>query len=326
MNEFLLSLVLSLGLPLLLSGRLAFAWPGSWLNWLLSALLCAAVSVYMYLAGWIWSWIGFGWRILPLMTLVAAMLWSVRRLRTCPFLPSARHLPLAGTVFHCLTVALIVGMLANLQMARLTPVGAVDLSLPLAGGRFAVLQGGGAAALNYHRAFPAQAYATDIVALNQRGRRARGLRPGALDAYEIYDRDVIAPCDGIVLEMLDGAPDALIGQGDLLRPAGNHVLLFCVVDRVEITLLLAHLRPGSVVVAYGDQVRRGTLLGRVGNSGNSTEPHLHIHAVRGRETDMMAMIGTSEAVPLTFNGRFLTRNTIIYIPETCDEWNTTDKG
>jgi len=94
------------------------------------------------------------------------------------------------------------------------------------------------------------------------------------------------------------------------------VRLSCGVDRVGITLLLAQLRPGSVVAAFGDRVRRGTRLGRVGNSGNSTEPHLHIHAVRGRETDPRAVIGTSEAVPLTFNGRFLTRNTVIYISHT----------
>lgn len=311
MAEFLLSLVLSLGLPLLLSGRLAFAPPGSWLNWLLSVLLCGTVSVYMYLASPIWSWIGFGWRNLPLAAAAAAMLWSARRLRTCPFLPSKRRLPLAATVFQGAMVALIAGMLIHLQMARVMPAGAVDLSLPLAGGRFAVLQGGGASALNYHRAVPAQAYATDFVALNQRGRRARGVRPEALGAYEIYDRDVIAPCEGVVLGVSDGASDAPVGRGDPLRPAGNHVLLFCVVDRVGITLLLAHLRPGSVAAAFGDRVRRGTRLGRVGNSGNSTEPHLHIHAVRGRETDPRAVIVTSEAVPLTFNGRFLTRNTVI---------------
>ena len=212
-------------------------------------------------------------------------------------------------------VALFAGMLANLQAARFAPANAVDLSFPLAGGRFAAVQGGGAAALNHHRGVPAQAYATDIVALNDRGRRARGLRPGALDAYEAYDRAVIAPCDGIVLGMSDGAPDAPIGRVDPLRPAGNHVLLSCAIDGAEVTLLLAHFRPGSVAVARGDRVRPGTRLGRVGNSGNSTEPNLHIHAVRGREADLGAVLATSEAVPLTFNGRFLTRNAVIRIPD-----------
>ena len=315
-NELLPALGLVLGVPLLLSGITAFARPRSRLDWLLSALLCAGVSCFMYLSGAVWSWIGFGWRILPLAAAAVAVVWSARRLRARPNLPSARpFLPLAGTVFRGAMVALIAGMLIDLQMARLAPAGAVDLRFPLKGGRFAIVHGGGGAALNYHHSVPAQAYATDVVALNHRGRRARGVRPEALDAYEIFDRAVIAPCDGIVSGTSDGAPDAPIGRVDPLRPAGNHVLLFCAVGRAGITLLLAHFRSGSVAVARGDRVRRGTLLGRVGNSGNSTEPHLHIHAVRGSETDPGAVLATAHAVPLTFNGRFLTRNDLIHVSD-----------
>lgn len=313
-NELLLALGLALGPPLLLSGVTAFVRPRTRLNWLLSAFLCGGVSAYMYLASPIWAWIGFGWRMPLLVTAIAAMVWSARRLRGRPLLPPARPLPLAGTALRCAMAALIAGMLVHLHLARLAPAGVVDLSFPLEGGSFVVLQGGGAAALNYHHAVPAQAYATDILALNDQGRRARGVRPGALDAYEIFDRAVIAPCDGIVTGMSDGAPDVPIGRTDPLRPAGNHVLLSCVAGGVEITLLLAHFRPGSVAVAHGDRVRRGTLLGRVGNSGNTTEPHHHIHAVRGRVADLGAVLATAEAVPLTFNGRFLARNAIVHIP------------
>ena len=315
MNEFLPALGLMMGLPLLLSGITTFARPRSRLDWLSSALLCAGVSVYMVLAGPVWVWIGVGWRVLPLAAATVAVLWSVRRLRACPNLPSARPLALTGAVFRCAMAALIAGMLIDLHLARLPPAGAVDLSFPLKGGRFAVLQGGGTAALNHHHAVPAQAYAVDIVALNHRGRRAWGVKPETLDAYEIFDRAVIAPCDGIVSGASDGAPDAPIGGVDPLKPAGNHVLLFCTVGHVEITLLLAHLRSGSVAVARGDRFRRGALLGRVGNSGNSTEPHLHIHAVRSRETDWGAVLATAEAVPLTFDGRFPTRNAVIQLSD-----------
>ena len=316
MNELLPALGLVLGVPLLLSGMTAFARPRSRLDWLLSALLCAGVSWFMYSAGAVWVWIGFGWRIVPLVAAAVAVAWSARRLRACPVLPSARpFLPMAGTVFRGAMVALIAGMSINLHLARLAPAGAVDLWFPLQGGRFAVLHGGGGAALNYHHSVPAQAYAIDVVALNHRGRRARGVRPEALDAYEIFDRAVFAPCDGIVSGTSDGAPDAPIGRTDPLKPAGNHVLLFCAAGGAGITLLLAHFRSGSVAVARGDRVRRGTLLGRVGNSGNSTEPHLHMHAVRGRETGPGAVLATARAVPLTFNGRFPTRNDVIHVPD-----------
>ena len=45
--------------------------------------------------------------------------------------------------------------------------------------------------------------------------------------------------------------------------------------------LYAHMQPGSVHVRPGDSVAAGTLLGRLGSSGNSTEPHLHFHVCRG---------------------------------------------
>ena len=316
MTELLLPLGFAVGLPLLLSGMVAFGRPGSLLDWLLSALLCGGVAVYMYLASPIWAWIGVGWRVLPPAAATAGVLWSIRRLRRYPVLPPARRWPLAGTALRCATVALVAGLLVEFRMAGLAPAGAVDLQFPLEGGRFVVLQGGGAMALNHHRAVPAQAYAIDIVGLDDRGRRARGLRPEALDAYEIFDRTVVAPCGGIVSGMSDGFPDAPVGRGGPPppAPAGNHVLLSCRVRGAEITVLFAHFRPGGVAVTRGDRVRRGAPLGRVGNSGNSTEPHLHIHAVRGRAVDLKALLTTAEAVPLTFGGRFLTRNDIVRVP------------
>ena len=314
MSDFVLALCLTLGASLLVSGAAAFTRPRSRLDWLLSALLCGGVSLFVYLVAPIWTWIGFPWRSVPPAAAAGAMLWSARSLRARPILPPAKPLVLAHVGLRCVMVVLIAGTLVHLHMARLASTDAVDLAFPLVDGRYAVVHGGGSILLNYHRAVPAQAHATDIVALNDRGRRARGVLPAALDAYEIFDRAVVAPCDGVVLGMSDGAPDAAIGRVDALRPAGNHVLLSCVAGGAEITILLAHFRSGSVAVARGDRIRRGVPLGRVGNSGNSTEPHLHVHAVRGRETDPGTVFATAEAVPLTFNGRFPTRNTIIRIP------------
>ncbi len=55
--------------------------------------------------------------------------------------------------------------------------------------------------------------------------------------------------------------------------------------------LYAHLQPGSLKVKAGDHVKRGQVLGLLGNSGNSTEPHLHFHV-----TDGPSPLG-SEGVP-----------------------------
>ncbi|MFE1986565.1 M23 family metallopeptidase [Streptomyces mirabilis] len=58
---------------------------------------------------------------------------------------------------------------------------------------------------------------------------------------------------------------------------------------------LAHLQPGTVTVTTGDRVRVGQLLGEVGNSGDTTEPHLHLHAERdglGLDLRFTGIIGT----------------------------------
>ena len=175
---------------------------------------------------------------------------------------------------------------------------AVDLAPPLEGGRFVVGQGGNNPLLNYHNTYAPQRFALDILALDDLGRRADGIEPSELEKYVIYGKPVVAPCDGTVVEAVNDSPGMAIGETNRDQPAGNHVVLRC--KGLDITL--AHMRPGTVTVAAGDTVATGQRLGEVGNSGNTTEPHLHIHAVpEGTESD-------GEGVPLTFGGRFLVRN------------------
>ena len=75
----------------------------------------------------------------------------------------------------------------------------------------------------------------------------------------------------------------------------------------SVQVLLAHLQHGSLTVRVGDQVTTGQPLGRVGNSGNTSEPHLHIHAVPAGTEDVLRGAG----VPILFEGRFLARNAIL---------------
>lgn len=59
---------------------------------------------------------------------------------------------------------------------------------------------------------------------------------------------------------------------------------------------LCHLQQGTITVRVGQQVSPGEVVGRCGNSGNSTEPHLHLHAVAGRN------LLHADAAPITFPG------------------------
>ncbi|MGW7539638.1 M23 family metallopeptidase [Streptomyces sp. NPDC054770] len=146
------------------------------------------------------------------------------------------------------------------------------LRFPLEGAWY-VVQGGGPA-VNHHARVPEQRAALDLVALGRYGTRTR---PGRdLTAYAAYGRPVLSPCDGRVVSAADGVADQRPGEIRYQPPYGNHVFL----DTGREIVKLAHLRPGSVTVAEGDTVRAGQVLGEVGNSGNSTEPHLHLHAER----------------------------------------------
>jgi len=74
--------------------------------------------------------------------------------------------------------------------------------------------------------------------------------------------------------------------------AGNHVILSL---RNGHYAFYAHLQPGSIRIKPGDRVRRGQVLGLLGNSGNSNAPHLHFHISNGDSWF------ASEGVPFLFD-------------------------
>jgi hypothetical protein len=99
-------------------------------------------------------------------------------------------------------------------------------------------------------------------------------------SYFCYDAPIYSVAGGKVVEVLDGIPENVPHSGkvaidvNFANAAGNHV----VVDiGYGLYALYAHMRPGTLKVKAGDIVKAGDLLGHVGNSGNSTEPHLHFH-------------------------------------------------
>ncbi|MEV6012209.1 M23 family metallopeptidase [Streptomyces sp. NPDC051976] len=154
------------------------------------------------------------------------------------------------------------------------------LRFPLSGTWY-VAQGGGRM-INHHAPFPDQRGAVDLVRLGAEGRR-RTARDTALTSYAAYGSALTAPCDGVVVAAVDGLPDEVPGRPRYGPPEGNHLRI----DTGHETVLLAHLKPGSLRVASGDTVRVGQHLADVGNSGNTTEPHLHLHAERdGRGLDL----------------------------------------
>ncbi|MER5730201.1 M23 family metallopeptidase [Streptomyces sp. NPDC002138] len=173
-------------------------------------------------------------------------------------------------------LALVAGCVWYLARARRHRWGAplsAPLHFPLRGGTWLIVQGGGRG-LNHHLSVPEQRGALDVIGVGARGDRRHG--GSAPEAYRIYGAQLYAPCDGLVVSAADGYADQTPGSIRYEPPYGNHVFI----DTGAEVVKLAHLRPGSVSVAVGDRVRTGQPLGEVGNSGNTSEPHLHIHAER----------------------------------------------
>lgn len=145
------------------------------------------------------------------------------------------------------------------------------LRLPFEGPWY-VVWGGRSIEQNYHAASPGQRFAYDLVKrIDGRSHRGDGSVP---EDYYCWNAKILAPADGAVLEAVDGLPDQAIGARDTQHIAGNHVMLD--LGNGEYALL-AHLRRGSVAVKAGEAVAAGDEIGRCGNSGNSSEPHLHFH-------------------------------------------------
>jgi hypothetical protein len=129
----------------------------------------------------------------------------------------------------------------------------------------------------------AQRFAIDYVRVDTAGSTVSGDRARNENFYA-ESADAIAVADGIVVATKDSIPENIPGPSSRAVPitletvGGNHVILDIGGGRYA---FYAHLRPGSLRVKTGDRVRRGEVLGLIGNSGNSTEPHLHFHLSDG---------------------------------------------
>lgn len=172
-------------------------------------------------------------------------------------------------------------------------------------------------------------YAIDFVPVDETGRSAAFttssvFRPEPPTAFVGFGRPITAPIAGTVMGIHDTSPDHAAYRGfpsvgyaltqrkrlreGLTSVLGNHVLIEADTHTgVAIVVVLCHLQQASVTVQHGQQVRIGETLGRCGNSGNSTEPHLHLHTLDGPDLERSA------AVPITFNGQLPHNKEIIIV-------------
>lgn len=161
------------------------------------------------------------------------------------------------------------------------------------------------------------AFSIDLVPVDGRGRTApftpvSVFRPEPPERFPGFGRGILAPLSGTVVAMHDSAPDhpahrgfpsvgyALTqgrrAAGGWLGLSGNHVIIRATGSPAPVFVALCHLRRGSVRVTTGQHVVGGDLIGGCGNSGNSSEPHLHLQAMETSDPEQAA------GLPITFPG------------------------
>jgi len=306
-------------IPLLLIYRVTRRRTGSFGSWVLDAGVAVVWLMGIGLAG-LWlsvpRWILWGQTAL---LAGAALLRGLSRDGTTARAGHPQPGWMSGSVRALLLIIGLAVSATALIGRRPLPGSPVDLQFPLRDpGVYLIANGGSVELLNPHlatldrersRAYRGQSYALDIVALGGWGSRVSAGIPREPGDFQIFDLPVHAPCSGEVIRRRDGEPDGHTSNEAWTLREGNHLILDCSGSWI----LLAHLRRGSVLPEQGIRVRKGEVVGRVGNSGASGEPHLHIHAQTPGTLE--APIGGSP-LPITFHGRTLVRNDRVRIPGT----------
>lgn len=124
---------------------------------------------------------------------------------------------------------------------------------------------------SHHQTADQQRFAYDLVKTNEHGRFFKG-KGKRLTDYYAYGQNILAPEDGIVVSAIDGIEDYIIPNPNFIP--GN---LLVIKHHGNEYSYLAHLQRNSILVKVGDAVKKGQLVAKCGNSGNSTMPHLHFH-------------------------------------------------
>ena len=221
----------------------------------------------------------------------------------------ARRVRLAPNVLVLLVSVFLAGQLLWIYRP---PVDPVRIASPLAG-EWYVVHGGRAELVNGHNVAVAQDFALDLVQ-SVDGRTHDG-SAADLAGYFAWDEPVSAPAAGRVVAAVDEFPDQPIGSVDLLHPAGNQIVLDIGQGRY---VAFGHLRSGSIAVAVGNEVRAGQPLARVGNSGNSDEPHLHLQAQNSPTFDVIKPPAGLRTYPLVFDNVEVRRGKSVWQPALAD--------
>lgn len=145
--------------------------------------------------------------------------------------------------------------------------------------------------LDPHKRFLAEAFAYDFLQIGANGKSYQ--RDGKSNAdYFAYGKKVFAAKDGTVVSVRGDMAENVPGETtNVATPSGNVVIIDHGNNQFG---YYAHLKPFTVAVKPGARVKAGDLLGEVGNSGDSSEPHLHFHVMNSADPSQ------ADGIPVVF--------------------------
>jgi len=224
--------------------------------------------------------------ILGLISLIAIIIYVIFKRKFSKLLIATSLTALLSLLPAILLVRPVFAYPASLESTKPSATVRLPADVPLK-----VAWGGDKLETNYHAAVPDQRWAYDLLA------EPYNTGSDKLEDYGCYGIPVVAPASGPVVKAHDGEPDAVPGvlTNNFEAPAGNHVVIQ--LDSGTY-LVIAHLKQRSVAVKSGEMIEEGQALGQCGNSGNTSEPHIHIH--HQRQDPNIFPINFAEGLPLYF--------------------------
>ncbi|MBZ5201783.1 M23 family metallopeptidase [Planomicrobium chinense] len=137
-----------------------------------------------------------------------------------------------------------------------------------------VFWGGKDEFLNYHYLYESQRYAYDLIMMkNYQSYKDNPMRN---ENYYAFNQEVVAPANGQIVKVINHLKDNVPGEMDETQPAGNYVVIKHLNNEYS---LLAHFKQNSIQPKEGELVQQGQFIGLCGNSGNSSEPHIHFQVM-----------------------------------------------
>ncbi len=284
-------------------------------TWGFQILVLISYTAFCFLLG-SWVYASFYLRYAILILTVVVTIQSFMRVKSLPLFVTPDFSGWvgygAGLIISVVLVYFVVGAVRSHFYDEMP----VNLAFPFKHGTYAVFEGGNgrvSSLMNYHygasihqgsRINLSMRYAVDIAKVTRWGNDADGFLSLQNDKYAIFNQNVYSPCDGEVSYVEDKWPNETPWSGNPPYNVGNHVLI----KSNGFGVLMGHLQKGSILVKVGDMVKKGQPIAEAGNSGWTSQPHLHIQAMKVSTGSFWGWDG----IPIFFDGKNPVKNSLFF--------------